>query len=116
MSNGPEITPLASPPTSEPWVPLWPLTPNQQSSKAARVYRATDQSITGAVPTAVSFSNARFDTDGMWSAGAPTRLTCKTASYYVITGSIIWALSSAGIQRRLWLEVNGTRLRIRSFR
>ena len=28
MSNGPEITPLASPPTSEPWVPLWPLQPS----------------------------------------------------------------------------------------
>ena len=69
MSNGPEIEALASPPTSEPWVPLWPLTaqPAVRQGCYAEFTVPPITSITGAVPTAVTASaNARrFDTDGM---------------------------------------------------
>lgn len=44
----------------------------------AQVYRATAQSIPASTDVAVSFSNARFDTNSLWSAGAPTRLTVPT--------------------------------------
>jgi hypothetical protein len=56
------------------------------AGKSCRVYRNTDQTIPDGAWTAVSFSHERWDDDGMWAIGNPTRLTAKTAGSYVITG------------------------------
>jgi hypothetical protein len=45
----------------------------------ARVYRNSNQSIANITYTPVSFSTETFDTDAIWDAGSPTRLTAKTA-------------------------------------
>jgi hypothetical protein len=55
----------------------------------ARVYRATQQTFaTSPALDAISFSNARWDTDGMWDIASPTRLTCQTPGKYVMTGTV----------------------------
>lgn len=52
------------------------------------IARAVDTAGSQAVTTgdtAVTFGAASFDTDGMWSAGQPTRLTVATAGFYKIS-------------------------------
>ena len=51
---------------------------------SASVLRSTDLTpyTTG---TVITWQSARYDTDSMWSAGAPTRLTVNTPGIYLIT-------------------------------
>jgi len=75
---------------------------------ACRIYRATNQSIPDNVETAISFSNARWNTDNMWTVGSPTRVTINTAGLYVITFTAL--VESAGDYALVFgnLRVNGT--------
>jgi hypothetical protein len=61
---------------------------------AARVFHNTTQSITTATLTALAFNSERFDTDTIHDTVTNnSRLTCKTAGKYQITGNIEWAAS-----------------------
>jgi hypothetical protein len=51
----------------------------------ARVYRASNQSIPLHVWTAVSFSNARWDTNSFWNIGSPSVLTINKKGRYLVT-------------------------------
>lgn len=74
-----------------------------------RVRRTTIQSIPSGVQTAVAFDLARYDTDGMWSAGMPTRLTIQTAGrYHVGFIASFDEPTGAGSLRGASLWVNGT--------
>ncbi len=46
------------------------------------------QSLTGSAQNAVTFTVADFDLDGMWNAGAPTRLTIQTPGFYKIRAGV----------------------------
>lgn len=54
----------------------------------------------------ISFTVEAFDTDGMWDLSNPTRLTCKTAGKYHISGSLY--ISGATGTRALGIRRNGT--------
>jgi hypothetical protein len=62
----------------------------------AHVYRATNQSIPNSTDTAISWSNTRYDSDGFWSAGAPTRLTVPSgkAGKYRLATTVSFAANS----------------------
>ena len=65
---------------------------------AVRAYRATSQSIPSSTLTTISFSTVDYDTDSLWSAGSPTRLTVPTGlgGKYTIVGQVKWSLGGSG--------------------
>lgn len=46
-----------------------------------------------------------YDTDGMWNAANPTRLTINTAGYYLIIVRSVWG-NYAGGYRGVWVKLN----------
>lgn len=72
----------------------------------ARAYRATNQTITTATPTAISFSGVRFDVGGFWSAGSPTRLTLPFSTTYAIGASVRFAAIGTGY-RQAYILLDG---------
>ena len=61
------------------------------------VSRSAVQSINNATDTAAAFTaGATFDTNGMFSSGANTKITIKTAGVYLVTLAVSWAANSAG--------------------
>ncbi len=41
-------------------------------------------------PITVTFTEEEFDTDAMWSAAEPTRVTIRRAGYYFVLGAARW--------------------------
>jgi hypothetical protein len=81
---------------------------------AVRVFHNASQSITSSTITALAFNSERFDTAG-GSASTQhdtvtnnSRLTCRFAGKYMITGQIAWQVSSSGTQRQVGIRVNGS--------
>jgi hypothetical protein len=75
---------------------------------AARVYHSTNQSIANNTGVALAFNTESFDTDTIHDTVTNnSRLTCKTAGKYLITGTIEWAANATGIRQAI-LQVNGT--------
>lgn len=69
------------------------------TAAAALAYRATSQSIAGALAeVTLSFSNTLFDSNTFWAGGSPTRLTVPSGygGKYLILGQIKWSLSGSG--------------------
>src|SRR5262245_11660427 len=98
-------------PATTDWVPLWSLGEQTRQRTAVRVTRSTPQAIPTGAATAVAFDSARYDIGGPhWSGGAPTRLTCKVAGTYGISGQITLHNSNGGAFRLLFITVNGTRV------
>ena len=81
------------------------------SDIGARVNRSTSQSIPNAVNTAISFNGSRYDTNQIWSAVLPTRLTCKTAGKYSIGGCFRFDVNAAGT-RYIDLKFNGVSISV----
>jgi hypothetical protein len=92
-------------PATTDWVPLWNLGPPASYVPSAKVYRTTTQAISASAQVAISFDAKEWDTDTMWSAGAPTRLTCKTAGKYLVVGAL-WLSGGTGTLRLLNLLKN----------
>lgn len=78
-----------------------------QIQPAARVYRSTALDVSAATWTATTFNAERFDTDGMWVVGSPTRLTVPTgggglyligANVAFLTGITANAASVVGVR------------------
>lgn len=72
-----------------------------------KVYASGAQSIGTASFTALTFDTEEFDTDAMHSTSSNTsRLVCKTAGIYLLSGSVSWASSASGTRRgaRWWLN------------
>lgn len=69
--------------------------------------QASPQSIPSSASfTAISFTSVQFDTNGMFSAGSPTRLTCQIAGVYLITGSVGFVNNNVG-DRAMTIRLNG---------
>ena len=60
---------------------------------------------------AIPFTHQRWDDpdDDQWAIGTPTRLTCRIAGTYVISGHIFWDGNAVG-QRGISIYLNGTTL------
>lgn len=76
--------------------------------QGARVYNSGNISINDNTLTALTFNSERYDTDTIHDPGTnPSRLTCKTAGKYVITGHVQWDNVSAG-GRLMAIKLNNT--------
>lgn len=82
------------------------LSTGSKKRPAARLRGNANQAIPNATFTALALATVDVDSETMWSAAYPTRLTCKVAGVYVVGASVYWA-SAAGSQRQLLLMVNG---------
>jgi len=74
--------------------------------KTAHVHRSTQQLISTTAAQAVSFDVLDYDTDSMWNASTPTRLTCQTAGKYLCTAQLAWT-ANTNAMRGVLIEVNG---------
>lgn len=57
--------------------------------------------------TAISFSSSTHDTDSMFSAGSPTRLTFNTAGIYLVTFSGIMTAATTLTYGLAWFSFTG---------
>lgn len=73
----------------------------------ARVSRNTSQSIPNTTLTAINFTTEAWDTDNIWSAANPSRLTCRTTGYYLITGAWGWEADANSNYRYILIYKNG---------
>ena len=83
---------------------------------AVRVYHNANQSITNVTLTALAFNSERFDQAGNAAdtqhdtVTNNSRLTCRYAGVYQITGMVDWATNTnGGRQAQLWLN-NATQI------
>lgn len=72
-----------------------------------RIYRNATTTLTTAVTATLSFTTTRWDTDVMWSGGAPTRITFNRAGKYIVGAHVSYAANATGI-RTLNILKNGT--------
>lgn len=70
------------------------------------VSRITDWS-TNTTLSNVTWETEVLDTDTMFTAGTPTRITITTAGLYLVTGKITWSSGTAGSYRHVGFYVNG---------
>jgi hypothetical protein len=78
------------------------------SPPAARVYNGSDISVSHSSATALTFDSERFDNDTIHDTVTnPSRLTCKTAGRYLITGHVSFQTANATGVRELWVRLNG---------
>lgn len=61
-----------------------------------QVFRDSRQIIPNNILTAIEFDEEKYDTDGMHSAGAKTRITFNTAGVYLVTLSCTWQPNATG--------------------
>lgn len=74
-------------------------------TEGCRVYKNTTSTLVSGVPLVIPFTTERYDTDSMWSVGAPTRITFTHAGKYIVGGN---AQSAAGKGiRQLAIRLNG---------
>jgi len=71
------------------------------TATTCRAIRSTNQSISTASWTAISFSSAAWDdrpsgVSAQWSSGSPTRLTCRADGLYLIVGHLSFAGNATG--------------------
>jgi len=79
------------------------------AAPACRAYRTTNQTLTTGTDTPISFDGERFDTDNIHDpATNPTRLTCKTAGRYIITGHVAFTPNAGGNNRQVNIRLNGS--------
>lgn len=75
---------------------------------AARAFNSANISIATATTTAITLDSERFDTDTIHDTVTNnSRLTCKTAGKYQITGNVSWAASAGGTFRAVQIRLNG---------
>lgn len=90
-------------PSSEPW-------------RGARAVRTATLSITSGAEANITWQSTDLDTDSIWSAGAPTRVTVPAGVTKVrVTGGVRWASSSVGTSRMAGIVKNGATIPGNSF-
>jgi len=68
-------------------------------TEGARAYHDAQQSIPHATYTTLAFNSERWDTDTIHDPVTNnSKLTCKTAGVYVITGHIRWQIGGTGLR------------------
>ncbi len=74
----------------------------------ASVYRATNQTVTQSVETAISWSNVIYDDDSCFAIGSPTRLTIQKNGTFAITCQATLAVFTGTGSCTLRIYKNGT--------
>lgn len=75
---------------------------------SARAYHNANQAITTGTVTALALNSERWDTDTIHDTSTNnSRLTCKTAGKYDISGSVFWDVGATG-KRAVTIRLNGT--------
>jgi hypothetical protein len=80
----------------------------------ARVYHSATQTASNGLWTALAFNSERFDVDGLGTSTIHdnttnnSRLTCRVAGVYLITGHCQLDSTAGGTQRYLHIMLNGT--------
>lgn len=64
--------------------------------QGARVFCSIATNAASGSTTTVQYDNVRYDTDGMFDAAQPTRLTCKTAGIYLLGGNVTFEADADG--------------------
>ncbi len=81
--------------------------PSSEPFRGALVKRTTAQAITTATETAVTWETATYDTDSIWSAGSPTRLTVPAGVTKVrLKTNVQWDANATGY-RYVTFKKNG---------
>lgn len=76
-------------------------------SKDCRAYHNAAQAVTTATFTVLALNSERYDTDGIHDTVTNnSRLTCKTAGKYIITGNVEFAANATGF-RIVQIYLNG---------
>lgn len=84
---------------------------NAHNAPAVRVFHNATQNITNNTTTVLAFNSERFDQAGGAAstqhdtATNNSRLTCRYAGVYVISGSIQW--NSSAVQSDIYIRLNG---------
>lgn len=77
------------------------------TAPSARVTDASNQTCTDGVAAAIEFDTERWDTDTIHdNVTNNTRLTCKTAGKYLVTGHLQFSADAVG-KRNLYIRLNG---------
>lgn len=76
-------------------------------SLGARIKRTTNLAVPSWSLVALTFTGADWDTDACWNVSNPTRLTCKTAGVYLISGASSFEANATG-PRDIGIRINGT--------
>ena len=80
---------------------------NKTAFESCKVYRTTSQSIPDSTATVINFDNEEWDTDDIHdNATNPSRLTCKVAGTYLVSGGVQWEANTTG-RRLLAILQNG---------
>lgn len=98
-------------PVTTKWVPLGYGASVVPSVPSARVARTAAQACASGAETLVSFDAVRWDTDNIWSAATPTRLTCRTPGKYLVTIGFALASNAAGT-RQFGIRNNGQMVKL----
>lgn len=80
---------------------------NTKIRPRAHVYQSTAVSVPNAAQTYLTFDTVRYDTDGMYSAAAPGRLTVKHAGVYLIGGYVCYNGDNSTGARGAAIRLNG---------
>lgn len=77
-------------------------------NSGVNVYKSGAQSSSNATATAITFDAELFDTDGSHdNVTNNSRLTCKIAGKYLVTGHAVWTANNTGM-RYAYIRVNGS--------
>lgn len=77
------------------------------NNPACRVYHSEFQSVPSGSDTVLVFDSERFDNDNMHDSTNPSRLTCRTAGVYLITGHVVWSQPNANDAYEIFIRLNG---------
>jgi hypothetical protein len=76
--------------------------------QGAQVTGSTTFSVPNATSTTVTFTTLVYDTNSMWSASTPDRLTIKTAGVYVLSGQFQFSNNNVGVRQFVVTAPSGT--------
>src|SRR5687767_3384845 len=73
----------------------------------AKVKNNANTVTTTGTNTLIAFQEKVIDTDGMWSSGTNTRLTCRTQGKYLVHANISWLANANAGLRDIVFRLNG---------
>lgn len=78
------------------------------NQRGAKVHRTGNKAIGASATVTIDFDVVDVDAESMWDAATPTRLTIKTAGFYMGVGGLEFSADATGTQRLAHIVLNGT--------
>jgi hypothetical protein len=85
------------------------------TERSCTVNRQANQSIPTNIWTAIQFDTEEWDTDNIFDPAQNTRLTCKTAGRYLISGTVRFAENTTGIRMAMICRNGSTTDRLANY-